>query len=76
MTTENESTTGDDGRDNQLENSRPPGAGKKEGLPDHSRDQPFDEEPQSAEDPGDADAPGRWIVDPNSGQPAEPNEPA
>lgn len=78
MTTTNDGPTngGNDGRDDSLEDSRPPGAGGKEGSADHSRDRPFEEEPQTSEDSGDADAPGRWIVDPDSGPPPEPNEPA
>ena len=66
----------DSDRDDPLENSRPPGGGKKEGSPMTGRERPFDEEPESAEAPGDDDAPGRWVVDPDSGPPAEPNEPA
>ncbi len=50
MTSNTEPTNNDDdGRDDPLEDSRPPGAGTKEGSPDHSRDKPFDEEPQAAE---------------------------
>jgi hypothetical protein len=79
MTIADADATDPDAERDPLEDSRPPGAGTKEGSAKTGRERPFDEEPQTADvadETVDPDAPGRWIVDPDSGPPPEPNEPA